>query len=98
MSQNVSITSLDPDFTPVSYTVGTSSAQSAAIITGSGIIRIATKGTEAHIKFGTNPTATTSDVLMPPDTVEFFRFTSGEKVAFIRSSSSTGDISITAVD
>lgn len=98
MSQNINITSLDPDFTPVVYTVNTSSAQSDVIITGSGIIRIATKGTEAHIKFGIDPVATTSDVLMPPDTVEFFRFTSGEKVAFIRSASSVGDISITAVD
>ena len=98
MSQNTNITSIDPDFTPVVYTVGTSSAQSVAITTGSGIIRIATKGCEAHIKFGTNPTATTSDLLIPPDTVEFFAFTSGQKVAFIRSSSSTGDLSICAVD
>ena len=98
MSQNMNITSLDPDFTPLVYTVATSSAQSSAITTGSGIIRIATKGCEAHIKFGTNPTATTSDVLIPANTVEFFKFTSGEKVAFIRSASSTGDISITAVD
>ena len=98
MSQNTNITSIDPDFTPVVYTVNTSSAQSSAITTGSGIIRIATKGCEAHIKFGTNPTATTSDLLIPANVVEFFKFTSGEKVAFIRSASSTGDISICAVD
>ena len=98
MSQNTNITSIDPDFTPLVYTVATSSAQSAAIVTGSGIVRIATKGTEAHIAFGANPTATTSSLLMPPNTVEFFKFTSGEKIAFIRSSSSTGDISICAVD
>lgn len=98
MSQNTNITSIDTDFTPVVYTVGTSSAQSSAITTGSGIIRIATKGCEAHIKFGTNPTATTSDLLIPANVVEFFKFTSGEKVAFIRSASSTGDISICAVD
>mgnify|MGYP003342712745 FL=1 len=98
MSQNTNITSIDPDFTPVVYTVNTSSAQSSAITTGSGIIRIATKGCEAHIKFGTNPTATTSDLLLPANTVEFFKFTSGEKVAFIRSASSTGDISICAID
>ena len=98
MSQNTNITSIDQDFTPVVYTVNTSSAQSSAITTGSGIIRIATKGCEAHIKFGTNPTATTSDLLIPANVVEFFKFTSGEKVAFIRSASSTGDISICAVD
>lgn len=98
MSQNTNITSIDPDFTPLVYTVATSSAQSAAIVTGSGIVRIATKGCEAHIAFGSNPTATTSSLLIPANTVEFFKFTSGEKIAFIRSASSTGDISICAVD
>jgi hypothetical protein len=98
MAQITHITNLDPDFTPLVYTVATSSAQSAVIVTGSGLIRIATKGTEAHIKFGANPTATTSDVLMPPNHVEIFSFKSGDKVAFIRASSSTGDLSICAVD
>ena len=92
------ITKIDTDFTPLMYTVGTSTAQSAEIITGSGLIRIATKGTEAHIKFGANPVATTDDILMPPDHVEIFSFKSGQKIAFIRASSSTGDISICAVD
>lgn len=98
MSANTIITTIDTDFTPVVYTVGTSSSQSSAIITGSGLIRIATKACEAHIKFGANPTATTSDVLIPANWVEIFSFKSGDKVAFIRSASSTGDISICAVD
>ena len=98
MSQNTNITSIDPDFTPLVYTVGTSSAQSVAIVTGSGLVRIATKGTEAHISFGSNPTATTSSLLIPPDWVEIFSFRSGDKIAYIRSSSSTGDLSICAVD
>ena len=98
MSSNTIITTIDTDFTPVVYTVGTSSSQSSAIITGSGLIRIATKACEAHIKFGANPTATTSDVLIPANWVEIFSFKSGDKVAFIRSASSTGDISICAVD
>ena len=98
MSQNTNITSLDPDFTPLVYTVGTSSAQSAAIVTGSGLVRIATKACEAHIAFGSYPTATTSSVLIPPNWVEIFAFKSGDKIAFIRSASSTGDISICAVD
>jgi hypothetical protein len=98
MAQITHITNLDPDFTPLVYTVGTSSSQSAVIVTGSGLIRIATKACEAHIKFGANPTATTSDVLMPPDHVEIFSFKSGDKIAFIRSASSSGDISICAVD
>ena len=98
MSANSIITSIDPDFTPVVYTVGTSSAQSAAIVTGSGLVRIASKACEVHFKFGANPVATTSDVLIPPDWVEIFAFKSGDKIAFIRSSSQTGDISICAVD
>lgn len=98
MSANTIITTIDTDFTPVVYTVGTSSSQSSAIITGSGLVRIATKACEAHIKFGANPTATTSDVLIPANWVEIFSFKSGDKIAFIRSSSSTGDISICAVD
>ena len=98
MSANSIITSIDPDFTPVVYTVGTSSAQSVAIVTGSGLVRIASKACEIHIKFGANPVATTSDVLIPTDWVEIFAFKSGDKIAFIRSSSQTGDISICAVD
>jgi len=98
MSQNTNITSIDPDFTPVVYTVGTSSSQSVSIVTGSGLVRIATKGTEALIAFGSNPTATTSSLLIPANWVEIFAFKSGDKIAFIRSASSTGDISICAVD
>lgn len=98
MSSYTIVTSIDPDFTPVVYTVATSSAQSASIITGSGLIRIATKACEAHIKFGANPTATTADVLIPANHVEIFSFKSGDKVAFIRSASTSGDISICAVD
>ena len=98
MSANTIITTIDTDFTPVVYTVGTSSSQSSAIITGSGLIRIATKACEAHIKFGANPTATTSDVLIPANWVEIFSFNSGDKVAFIRSASTNGDISICAVN
>ena len=98
MSANTIITTIDPDFTPVVYTVSTSSAQSVPIITGSGLVRIASKACEIHIKFGANPTATTSDILIPPNHVEIFSFKSGDKIAFIRSSSQTGDISICAVD
>ena len=98
MAQITHITNIDPDFTPLVYNVGTSSAQSAVIVTGSGLVRIASKACEIHIKFGANPVATTSDILIPPDHVEIFSFKSGDKIAFIRASSSAGDISICAVD
>jgi hypothetical protein len=95
---NYMVTTIDPDFTPLVYSVGTSSAQSAVIVTGSGLVRIASKACEIHIKFGANPTATTSDILIPPNWVEIFSFKSGDKIAFIRSASASGDISICAVD
>ena len=98
MSSNTIITTIDQDFTPLVYSVTTSSTQSAVIVTGSGLVRIATKTCEAHIKFGANPTATTSDILIPPNWVEIFSFKSGDKIAFIRSGSASGDISICAVD
>lgn len=94
----MNITKIDTDFTPVSYTVSGTSAQSAAIITGSGIIRIAVKNGHAHIKFGSNPTATENDFLMTENHVEFFSFKSGELVAFIHHGGGTAEINICAVD
>jgi hypothetical protein len=94
---NYIVTKIDPDFTPESHTIGSSSAQSSVIITGSGLIRISTTG-HCHIKFGANPTATEEDLLVPPDHVEVFAFVSGQKVAFISHGGGTGEINICAVD
>ena len=91
------IIKIDPDFTPETHTLGASSAQSSAITTGSGLIRIAVKGTHAHVAFGSNPTATEESFLINTDTSEIFTFVSGEKVAFIKTSG-TGEINICAVD
>ena len=91
------VTRIDPDFTPETHTLGASSAQSSAITTGSGLIRIAVKGTHAHVAFGSNPTATEESFLINTDTSEIFTFVSGEKVAFIKTSG-TGEINICAVD
>jgi hypothetical protein len=93
----MNVTRIDPDFNPETHTVGNSSAQSGVIITGSGLIRIATT-THCHIKFGTNPTATEEDLLMPEHHVEVFAFTSGHKVAFIAHAGGAGEINISAVD
>ena len=94
---NYIVTKIDPDFTPESHTIGSSSAQSSAIVTGSGLVRLSTTG-HCHIKFGANPTATEEDLLLPPDHVEFFTFISGQKVAFIAHGGGTGEINICAVD
>jgi hypothetical protein len=91
------IIKIDPDFTPETHTLGASSAQSSAIITGSGLIRIAVKGTHAHVAFGSNPTATDESFLINADTSEIFTFVSGQKVAFIKTSG-TGEINICAID
>ena len=88
---------IDPDFTPETHTLGASSAQSSAITTGSGLIRIAVKGTHAHVAFGSNPTATEESFLINTDTSEIFSFISGQKVAFIKTSG-TGEINICALD
>jgi hypothetical protein len=90
-------TTIDTDFTPESHTIGSSSAQSSAIITGSGLVRLSTTG-HCHIKFGANPTATEEDLLLPPDHVEVFTFISGQKIAFISHGGGTGEINICAVD
>lgn len=92
---NYIVTSIDPDFTPESHTVGNSSAQSGVITTGSGLVRIAVTGA-THVKFGTNPTATTEDVLVVG--TEVFSFKSGEKIAFIHHGGGSAIISICAVD
>jgi len=92
------IVKIDSDFTPETHTIGAESAQSGAIITGSGIVRIAVRGAHAHIKIGYNPTATTEDTLMPEGTVEYFQIRSGQQVAFIKSGDGTGEINFTAID
>lgn len=89
---------IDSDFTPETHTIGAESAQSSAITTQSGIIRIAITGTHAHVKFGTNPTATEEDIICPENTVQYFSFISGHKVAFIKSGDGNGQINICAVD
>ena len=91
------IIKIDPDFTPETHTLGASSAQSSAITTQSGLIRISVKGTHAHVAFGSNPTATEESFLINTDTSEIFTFVSGHKVAFIKTSG-TGEINISSLD
>jgi len=95
---NYTIVTIDNDFTPETFTIGATSAQSSAIITQSGIVRIAVTGTHAHIKFGSNPTATEDDIIVTQDSVNYFTFKSGDKIAFIKSGDGSGQINICAVD
>jgi len=91
------VTRIDPDFTPETHDINSTSAQSGVITTGSGLIRICTTA-HCHIKFGANPTATEEDLMLPADHVEIFAFKSGEKVAFIHHGGGSGEINISAVD
>jgi purine nucleoside phosphorylase len=96
--QTYQVTRIDPDNTAYNASITTSSQASSAIVTGSGMIRISTQGNHCHISFGTTPTASvTTSFFIPNNTVEFFTFVSGEKVAFI-GNTSAGSISIVAVD
>ena len=92
------IIKIDTDFTPETHDLTDTSQQSSAIITGSGIVRIAVRGTHAHIKIGYNPTATEEDILMPQDTVEYFEIRSGQQVAFIKHGDGNGEINFCAID
>ena len=94
----MNIVKIDTNFTPETHTIAGTSAQSSGITTRSGLVRIAVRGTHAHIKIGYNPTATTADTLLPDGTVEYFEIRSGQQVAFIKSGSATGEINFTAID
>ncbi len=94
---NYIVTTIDPDYVSETHNIGSQSAQSGVITTGSGLIRISTTA-HAHIRFGTNPTATEEDLMLPADHVEIFAFVSGQKVAFIHHGGGSGEINICAID
>jgi hypothetical protein len=94
----MNIIKIDTDFTPETHDLTETSQQSSAIITGSGIVRIAVRGTHAHIKIGYNPTATEESILLPQDTVEYFQIRSGQQVAFIKHGDGNGEINFCAID
>lgn len=72
--------------------VSGTSAQSSAI--AARRIVITTNTLAVFVKFGSNPTATTSDYLVPANSIMYFNFKTGDKVAVI----SSGNTSISIVD
>jgi hypothetical protein len=96
MTSTLTPTNIDYDFTPESHDVTNTSQQSSAITTGSGLVRIAVS-THTHVAFGSNPTATLNDVMVPEHTVEIFRIKSGDKIAFIHHGTA-GKINISTID
>jgi hypothetical protein len=63
-------------------TSAATSAQSAKMSASTRVVRIATD-TTVRVAFGTNPTATSTDVRLLADTVEYFGVNPGDKVAVI---------------
>jgi hypothetical protein len=79
--------------------VDNTSQQSHAAGTGVTLMRVAVANTDSHIHFeiGTDPTATSTSKIMPAPSVEYFRVEPGEKIAFLRGSSSNINVSITDI-
>ncbi len=78
----------------VAYT-GTAGTIATAIMTGIQKVRVVVT-TAAYIKIGVGPTATSSDVYLPADSVEYFSVNPGEKVSAIQVASG-GTLHVTEV-
>lgn len=78
----------------VAYT-GTAGTISTAISDGVRRVRVVTT-TDAYIKIGSSPTATSSDVFKPANLVEYFTIAPGEKVSAIQVSSG-GTLHVTEI-
>lgn len=66
----------------VAYTAAAGTI-TTAITTGTQKVRVVVT-TAAYVKIDNSPTATTADVYMPADSVEYFTITAGQKVSAIR--------------
>jgi hypothetical protein len=74
----------EPANTDQTVTTSASSAQSAAFNTNTRVIAISTPAAQAvACLFGDNPTATTSNLRLPANSIFFFGVKPGQKVALI---------------
>lgn len=83
------------DASTQSVAVSGTSAQSAVISANTGYVRLLST-TLCHIRVGSNPTATTSNMPLAPYVPEYFQVGTGVKIAAIQNSSS-GTLYITEV-
>jgi len=75
--------------------VGSSSAASAnAFDANTREIRIVVS-VDAYVEFGSSPTATSSSLILPAFTVEYFRVDSATKVAVLRVGANNGTARVT---
>lgn len=72
---------------PQKVTITSSSTQSSAFSANVSVIRIFPTS-NCYVKFGSNPTATTSDIYCPGGILQFFGVIPGEKVAVIQDTAS----------
>ncbi len=78
----------------VAYT-GTAGTITNAVSLGVKKIRVVCTSA-AYVKVGVSPTATTSDVYVPADSIEYFTTASGEKVSAVQVSAG-GTLHVTEV-
>jgi hypothetical protein len=83
------------DASTQSVAVSGTSAQSAVISGATNYVRLVST-TLCHIRAGSSPTATTSNMPLVPYVPEYFAVNSGQKIAVIQNSSS-GTLYITEV-
>jgi hypothetical protein len=83
------------DASTVSVAVSGTSAQSSALSTTTGYVRLLAT-TLCHLRFGSNPTATTAHMPLAPYVPEYFTITPGTKIAAIQNSAA-GTLYITEV-
>ena len=74
--------------------VGSTSAASSAFGSQTNEIRIVTT-VDAYVEFASSPTATSSSLIIPAFTVEYFRVAPASKVAVLRVGSTTGTSRVT---
>ena len=71
-----------PPLAEVFVAIGGASAQSAAFVAGTKLVRVACDAA-CHIAYGSNPTATTASLYLPANAVEYFGVEAGGKIAVI---------------
>ena len=90
---NKSPTTFRPSTTQT-VAVGATSAASSAFGSQTNEIRIVTT-VDAYVEFASSPTATSSSLIIPAFTVEYFSVTPATKVAMLRVGSTTGTSRVT---
>ncbi len=76
--------------------VTTTSAATAAAVSGE-VVRVVAS-VDCHFALGTAPTATANDHYLPAGALEYLRVAAGEKLAFLRSGTLDGIVTVTDME